>query len=439
MSTPLYDALKAHIQTDPLSMHMPGHKGKAAPMAEFSPLAPLDLTELPPTGNLFEGGDVIQQAQELWAAAFGMDSCLFLTGGSTQGLHTALALTCCPGQTVLVDRGCHRSVFHAMGLLDLHPLYISRPWLSGPGVTGPVSPQDVENLLAARPEVKTVCITSPTYYGVLSDIPAISAVCHRYGAKLVVDGAHGAHLPFLGDLRLSAADVAVVSAHKTLPAPGQSALLFANGISMQEVRRTASIFGSSSPSYPMMAALDCVRDWMQGEGGRAYVRCVQRVARLREVFPSLTPEHAPLDPARFVLCCPDGHRVEEQLQALGVWPEMADVGHVVCILTCADGEAEFDRLEMALSAISLPPEQGMKQIAPPPPAVQAASLRQALFAPVEYLPLCRAEGRVCAQSVAPYPPGVPVIAPGERVDKKLLSYLNEIGYNSNVKVAVTAL
>lgn len=436
MPTPLYDALKAHMKTNPLPMHMPGHKGKATPMAEFLPLAPLDLTELPPTGNLFEGDDAIEQAERLWAAAFHMEGCLFLTGGATQGVHTALALTCRPGQRVLVDRGCHRSVYHAMGLLDLMPAYLGRPWLAAPGVTGPVSPQEVERQLAAHPDVKTVCITSPTYYGVLSDIPAIAAVCHRYGAKLVVDGAHGAHLPFLGNFGLSAADVAVVSAHKTLPAPGQSALLFVNGIPMQEVRRTGAVFGSSSPSYPMMAALDCVRDWMEGEGSRAYAQSARQVARLRERYPALTADHAPLDPTRFVLCCADGFRVRRQLEEQGVWPEMADAGHVVCILTCADGSEEFERLEGALQELDLgkPPAE---RWLPPPPARQVLSPRQALFAPVEQLSLCRAEGRICAQSVAPYPPGVPVIAPGERVDKNLLSYLKEIGYNSNVKVAVT--
>lgn len=439
MATPLYDALQAHIRTNPLPMHMPGHKGKATPMAEFSALAPLDLTELPPTGNLFEGDDAIEQAEALWANAFHMDNCLFLTGGSTQGLHTALALACPPGQRILVDRGCHRSVFHAMGLLDLTPVYLTRPWLSVPGVTGPISPQDVEKNLKEQPDIKTVCITSPTYYGVLSDIPALAAVCHNHGAKLVVDGAHGAHLPFLGKDDLSAADVVVVSAHKTLPAPGQSALLFTNSIPAPQVRRTAAVFGSSSPSYPMMAALDCVRDWMEGQGKQDYLRCAHRVTQLRENHPSLTPDFAPLDPTRFVLCCDDGYEAERRLQQQGIWPEMADAGHVVCILTGADGEPEFWRLERALQALSLGQSRPQHKMLPPPAAVPVLSLRQALFAPVEYLPLREAQGRICAQSVAPYPPGVPVIAPGERVDKKLLSYLNEIGYNSNVKVAVTTV
>ena len=433
MSTPLYDALCAFVQSDPLRMHMPGHKGKLIPMAQYDALAPLDLTELPPTGNLYDGGDVIEQAEQLWARAFGMDGCLFLTGGATQGLHTALALTARPGDTVLVDRGCHRSVFHAMGLLDLHPVYLSRPWLSGPGVTGPISPEEVEQALSSRPEIKTVCITSPTYYGVLSDIPAISRVCRRHGARLVVDGAHGAHLPFLGDLSHSAADVLVVSAHKTLPAPGQSALLFVNGISMEQVRPMAAVFGTSSPSYPMLAALDCVRDWMEKEGHRVYAQTAQWIADLRGRTPSLTPADTRLDPTRYVLCCEDGFGLQQKLQQRGIWPEMADVGHVVCIMTCADSRQDVDRLERALEELALPDRPRMF-LEPPPPARQVCSMRQALFAPVEHLDLEQAEGRVAAQGVAPYPPGVPVIAPGEAVDKKLLSYLRKLGYNSRIAV-----
>jgi len=438
VATPLYDALRAFAGQQPLRMHMPGHKGIDIPMAEFAPLAPLDMTELPPTGNLFDGGGPIEQAEQLWAGVFGMDSCLFLTGGSTQGLHTALALTCPPGSTLLADRGCHHSVYHAMGLLDLQPAYLWRDGLPDTGVAGPISPQDVEKKLGEHPEIKTVCITSPTYYGVLSDVPAIAAVCHRFGAKLIVDGAHGAHLPFLGYEGFAAADVLVVSAHKTLSAPGQSALLFVRGIPVQEVRRTAALFGSSSPSYPMMAALDCVREWMQGEGGEAYRRTARLTAQLRERTPSLTSRDARLDPTRLVLCCGDGKQAQEQLYGCNVWPEMADTGHVVCILTGADGPEQFRRLEQALDELGLIGRpRPTRSLELPPPARQVVRVRQALFAPVEYLPLEQAMDRIAAQSVAPYPPGIPVAAPGERLDKKLLAYLNKIGYNSTVAVLLT--
>src|SRR5699024_2446886 len=175
-NTPLYDALRAFAAARPLRMHMPGHKGRPLPAPELAGLSTLDFTELPPTGDRYAGGDAIEAAEALWAKAFRMAHCLFLTGGATQGVQAALALACRPGDAVLLDRGSHRSAYNALALLDLRPVYLERPWLPQAGVTGPVSPQSVEQALKTRPEIKTVCITSPTYYGVLSDLPALAAV-----------------------------------------------------------------------------------------------------------------------------------------------------------------------------------------------------------------------------------------------------------------------
>ena len=433
-NTPLYDALRQLAGAQPLRMHMPGHKGRFLPMEELAGFATLDFTELTPTGNLYEGGGPIEAAEALWAKVFHFFHSFFLTGGSTQGVHTMLALTCRPGDGILLDRGCHRSAFHAMALLDLHPVYLERPWLADAGVTGPVDPAEVEKQLIAHPEIKTICITSPTYYGVLSDIPALAAVAHAHGAMLVVDAAHGAHLPFLGNTTLAAADLAVVSAHKTLPAPGQTALLLAGGcFSPADIRRTSSMFGTSSPSYPFMAALDVCRAWLEGRGGAMYAQTAALTGLLRQNYPALTQADAPLDPTRFVLRSPDGFAAQAALEAMGIYPEMADRGHVVFILTCADGPAEFARLRAGLDALP----RGSCVLPPPPPLPEAAlSPRQAVFAPQEALTLAEAEGRVLAQQVAPYPPGVPVAAPGERLDKKTVAYLNDIGYNMLDKVQV---
>ena len=419
--TPLYDALRAFADTGPLRFHMPGHHGKPLPAPELSRLSELDFTELPPTGDLFSPGGPIEAAEKLWAAAFGMSACLFLTGGSTQGLHTALTLACSVGGGVLVDRGCHRSVYHSMALLDLQPVYLPRPWLTEEGVTGPISPQLVDNELKNHPDIKTVCITSPTYYGVLSDIFAIAQVVHAHGGTLVVDGAHGAHLPFLG-----------------LEAYGQTALLFSSGTySLDDLRRAGSIYGSSSPSYPMMAALDLCRAALEDGGAAAYGAVAEEVAALRAELPALRPRpDLALDPCRLVLSVRDGFGVKGALEGQGVYPEMADVGHVVFIATCADGAAEFARLRAALEGLSLPavPTRSCPGLPGIPPLVVRP--RQALFAPRRYLPLRQAEGEVCGVQVAPYPPGVPVIAPGERIEKKHLFYLTEIGYNTDNTIGV---
>ncbi|MEA4932199.1 MAG: amino acid decarboxylase, partial [Lawsonibacter sp.] len=267
MSTPLYDALTQYANRNPARFHMPGHKGKALPVPELAGLSRIDVTELPDTGNLYEAGPPFDLAQSLWAQIFNFDDCRFLTGGSTMGLHAGLTLFCSPGDKILVDRGCHRAVYNSMALLDLEPVFLERPWLSKHNLVGPFSKENVENRLAAHPEIKTVCITSPTYSGLLSDTAAISEVVHVHGGKLLIDGAHGAHLPFLGVDAFSGADGVVVSAHKTLPAMGQSALLFTRGVDPARVRRAASIYGSSSPSYPMMASLDLARQWLLDHPG----------------------------------------------------------------------------------------------------------------------------------------------------------------------------
>lgn len=428
--TPLYDAIRAYAAQKPTRFHMPGHKGSFLPVPELQSIAPLDVTEVEPTGDLFSGGEPFDTAQKLWAERFGMDNCLFLTGGSTLGLHAALALFCRPGDQVLIDRGCHRAVYNALALLDLEPVYLPRPWRAGEGIAGPISPTDVENLLDSHPNIKTVCITSPTYSGVLSDVKELSHIIHARGGNLIVDGAHGAHLPFLGVDAFSGCDALICSAHKTLPALGQSALLFTNGVDPRRVRQMTSVFGSSSPSYPMMISLDCARDYLEGDGTEEYRRVARRTAALRAAFPSLQEGELHLDPTRLTLTSPDGNALAQALEGENIWPEMADSGHVVLILTAQDSEDDLHCLEEALqrhrNLLGTPP------ILPPPPMPKPVRfLREALFAPVERLPLENCLGRVAAGQLAPYPPGVPVVAPGEVIGEKELAYLREIGYNNS--------
>lgn len=486
--TPLYDALRAFASQNPLRLHIPGHKGRPLPLPELSAAAALDFTELPATGNLFTGEGPIRAAERLWAKTFGMEECLFLTGGSTQGILAALTLATMEAASVprpsffrpssgaapptdtikrppslLLDRSCHRSVYNALALLDLQPVYLDRPWLDRAGVLGPVCLKTVEEQLAQNPSIHTVCITSPTYYGLLSDIPALALLAHAHGALLLVDAAHGAHLPFLGNLEVSAADLVVTSAHKTLPALGQSSLLFAGGttsfgfpspmnapqtnfcsgnakrFSHSALCQAASVYGSSSPSYLLMASLDTARAFMEDAGRGAYEKTVDQVAQLRAMYASLSPTDAPLDPARLVLRSADGFALQSRLEKLGVFPEMADKGHVVFILTCADQLSDFARLHTCLAQTMTSTPLSAFPLPCPPQPTPVCSPREAWLSCKETLPLCRAQGRTCASLVAPYPPGVPVLAPGEYIEKKHLAYLDEIGYNMEQDLAVMAL
>ena len=440
MNAPLYETLCALSQRDGLRMHMPGHKGKA--MAPLFSAAAIDYTEIPPTGNLYTGEGPIAEAEALAARAWGTEKAYFLTGGSTQGILAGLSLCAAPGSTILLDRNTHKSFFSAMALLDLHPVYFDAP-----------TAEHVEALLREHGSVETVCITSPTYYGVVADIEAIAAVCKKYGAKLLVDEAHGAHFPFVGRGPCSAgrgATVSVSSAHKTLPALGSSALLFTDGsFADAAVREKTALFGTSSPSYAIMASIDWARTYLEGEGGAEYRRCAAAVAALREeinargVFHALTEaEGLTLDPTRltvYTACAGlNGKRAGELLeQQYNVWPEMDNRDCIVCILTCSDSDADIARLVAALKDLEQHAGGAPLPPCPPPPAPEVCcSIRSAVFAQRQRLPLRQAAGRISAVPVAPYPPGVPVVAPGEKITAEILSYLDSIGYDLDEPVSV---
>lgn len=431
-----YDTLVEFSAAKPLRLHMPGHKGKGMPMPEWDALSHLDFTELTPVGGLYEGDDWLEEAQRLWAWDWGMDTAFFCTGGSTQGNFTLFGLFIRPGDTVIVDRLTHKSIHHAISLYDVNPVWLHREWDETCAVTGPVSVKVVEKLLDEHPEATAVILTTPTYYGVLTPLDDIAALCRSRGKKLLVDGAHGAHLPLvldgeencpLGYNPYACCDGMTISTHKTLPAPGQTAVVFANGVRMEDIRRASSITGSTSPSYPMMAALDALRSWMWDNKG-GYRKSAAWCADLRRSYPSLP--RTDLDPCRFTLQVEDGEALARKLEEMGIYVEMADTEHVVCILTCADNERDLVRFKRALNYL------GLKNKAPFIPTLEAppvpevvTSLRKARFGEFERIPMSKALGRVAAESIAPYPPGVPVVTMGEGIDEKTLAYLYKLCYD----------
>ncbi len=463
MNTPLLNALLEHIRLRPAPFHMPGHKGRMEELEALASTAALDVTELPDTGDLYAGDDVIAQAEALWARAWGYPCCQFLTGGSTQGIHAALLLCARLGPGVLVDRCSHRSVYNALGLCALEPTYLPRRQ------DQPITPAGLHMALeqadAEGKKITTVCITSPTYYGVLSDIPGLAQIAHGWGARLVVDAAHGCHLPFLteghnafrqktllpkpllAENPFLGADLVVTSAHKTVSAYGQAALLFGDGVVFKphDLRWAASVAGTSSPSYPILASLDWARSKLESEEGREGLAWAARtVSELKSEFPGLKTR-GELDPTRFTLTldaiAADGFQVKERLEAQGVFPEMADRDHVVFLLSGENTKEDVERLWQGLKDLErdFPGLYGPPMAPPEPPAPELVlSPAAALTARRSRLPLKDAVGCVCLRQVAPYPPGVPVIAPGERITKKCLAYLREVGYNVQEDVDVAA-
>lgn len=444
---PLLSALSALAARPGVSrFHMPGHKG--APCGSpFDGVFPIDYTELPLTGNLYDGGGPIALAEREAARWYGMDGCFFLTCGATQGLKAALRFYCTIGGSVVLDRNCHKSVIDGCALLDLHPAYVCPEFSAETGVTCNISPAELTRQLR-RSRAPAAVVTSPTYYGHCLDIASLARAAHACGAALIVDSAHGAHLRACGcaDPALEGADAVVFSAHKTLCALGQGAYLVFRGLDPGQqgaLRAATALFGTTSPSYTVMASLDWARARMEKENGRWQATAAGALELRRRI-----EAHTPFsclhtgDPCRLTvrtdLAGVSGFDAARRLFALGVEPEMQDSGRVVFILTPQDTREDWARLEAALQSIG---RQAPSQAAPPPvcpPPLPPAPLspRQAMSAPKIRRPLRDCTGQITGENLAPYPPGVAAAVQGELLTKFCIEYLCKMGYNGDTYIQV---
>lgn len=445
MSTPLYDALHALSTKNSARFHMPGHKG--VPSAAGFPF-PIDYTETYGTGNLYEDEGPITDAEHAAAAYYHAADCLFLTGGSTQGVLSMLTTACGIGGEVLLDRNCHRSVCHALALLDLKPHFIMTQPEPVNGFCRPMTAGQVEHALQQHPNCRALLLTSPNYYGVRQPLSEIAAVCRAHGIPLLVDCAHGAHFPAIGlpTPLEEGASACVMSAHKTLPAMGQAALLLTDGsLDHGELRESSRLFGTTSPSYPILASIDCAREWLEHTD---WTKTVQACEQAREhilaatpFLPLCTAADPPLDPTRLTICTAgterSGHALADLLyKEYNIAVEMADSRNIVCIVTPFDLTENLAHLLRALDEIALttagtplPPD------VPPQPAPQPVlTVREAWFRPRVAVPLEQAVGRVCARPVTPYPPGVPIVFPGEEITAKHVVFLKNVCYNEDCEV-----
>ena len=449
---PLFHALQLLATGDSARFHMPGHKGEPL-FHTFAEVFAIDFTETYGTGNLYLGDGPIRDAEVAAALYFGAADCFFLTGGSTQGIMAMLAAAVGRGGSVLLDRECHKSVCHACALLDITPYFVSAPLLEPFAVSGELPAQAVEQQLVAHPDIRAVLVTSPTYYGVRRALPALADLCRAFGKLLLVDAAHGAHFPAVGLPAPIAegADMAVLSMHKTLPCLGQGAVLLSGkGVDRRALRENTALFGTSSPSYPVMASIDLARAYTEGPGRDAYRSSAEACAALREYigrrtgFTALDETHFPaLDPCRLTVCTAGtdatGHRLADMLWSeYGVACEMADDRNAVFILTGADTGASLHRLRRGLRRISarrhetLPPPAA----APFPPAERVMRVRDAWFANTGRVEPSAAEGLVCARPVTPYPPGVPLLWPGEKITRAHIELIRERWYNEIGEITV---
>jgi arginine decarboxylase len=453
---PYLDALERFAATQRVGFHVPGHVQGAGAHARLRSAFGDAVLRLDLCSGL-EGPDgcpdsALEEAQRLAAEAFGADRTWFLVNGSTIGNQIMLSAVCRAGDRVLTSRNTHKSVLSALVVSGATPVYLPAETDPANHLAHGVLPESVVTALRSCPDAAAVMLVSPTYYGACSDIAAIADVCHGHGIPLLVDEAWGPHFPFHPELPAHAlslgADAAVTGIHKLLGALTQASMLHVRGplIDPARVETVAELLQTTSPSCLLFASLDVARMQMATEGRSRYdsILTMAREARIRlnstpglSVLSEAIVGHfgvAALDPTRLCVNVAGigrtGYDVASMLaQDYDIDVEMSDFTHVVANLTIGHTADDVHRLCDALEDVAASGRSG-----PTDPAgfiealhfeqpVQAISPRAAFDSPHEALCLSDAVGRVAAELVASYPPGIPVIVPGERITRAIVDFL----------------
>ena len=419
-------------------LHMPGHKRRVPPAPGLGCYA-FDLTEIEGADDLHDADGILAAAMGRTAALYGSARCWYLVGGSTVGLLAGIRAAAPFGSEVIVARNCHKAVYHAVELGRLTAHYLTPPVVPDFGVYGSVPPAAVAAALDAHPAARCVILTSPTYEGVQSDLAAIAKLCHARGVPLLVDEAHGAHyLPLAepcgwrGGAVAAGADLVVQSAHKTLPSLTQTAWLHLNGtlIDPAAVERQLDVFETSSPSYPLLVSLDGCTGWLAAEGPAAFAAWRKRLDRFAAAARQwrhtpvlgLGPERGDFygfDDGKILLRM--GAAGAAALREAGFEPEMVCGPNVLAMSSPCDAEDALDRLAEFLTrrdeTAPPPPRAGTLL---PAPGTARCTIAAALDRPAALCPMEEAAGKTAAEYVWAYPPGVPLLAPGEEVTPAFL-------------------
>ncbi|MBQ7379518.1 MAG: aminotransferase class V-fold PLP-dependent enzyme [Clostridia bacterium] len=432
---------------DKYPFHMPGHKRNAALFDSSFPYD-RDITEIVGSDNLHDMNGVIleecNRAARLWRAG----RAHILVNGSTCGILAAIRAYAGHDRSVVVARNCHKSVYNGIELCRLRPTYIYPKTHSESGICASITPAEVDRALADAPDARLVILTSPTYEGVISDVAGIAEVAHARGALLLVDAAHGAHLG-LGDFSAHpvtlGADIVICSLHKTLPAPTQTALALVGKNCPDPAAFAAqlSVFETSSPSYILMEESSrCIR-LMEQKGTAlteawlsrlaAFEHAVSELAHLRLLFRgNLSGCVFAYDPGKLVISTRStnitGHALADLLRSeYAIEIEMAASDYVIAMTSLADTDEGFARLARALCEIDVRIE-----------ASASASTRtlpqlHTVYAPWQVadldavsIPTAQADGCVAAEYVWAYPPGIPLVVPGEMIDGQMLDAFTEL-------------
>jgi arginine decarboxylase len=431
--------------------HTPGHHGSTA----FTGLVAGDTSLAGNVDTIKLTHGWLDAAERRAAILFGADVCRFSVGGSTHCNQTLALSVGAPGDTIVVSRTAHRSVLLGLVLAGLGPVWVQPEVDPATGLSSGFAPERIAEALAAHPDAVAVFLGDPSYVGTFSKLREHARVAHEANVPLLVDAAWAAYFGFHADLPdhalRSGADAMVTSVHKTLPAISQGALLLARTerINSARLQRAFEATHTTSPSATILASIDGARTLLEHHGERLLGGLLHRVsearARLREVQGLHVLEGAGVDPVKLTVSLAGtgahGVEVERDLIDAGVPVELADRDTIVAVTTIADDSASLRRLTDAIRA-SIERRRGTPRKVPraagwilEPRVIMPP--REAFFGSTETVPTATAVGRICAELIAPYPPGVPVLAPGELVTTEALAALTE-ARDDGVRVAYAA-
>lgn len=492
MEQPILDGINAYRTRGAYPWHMPGHKRRLLtifPELVENPFL-IDVTEVSDLDEFHHRAGIIKRAFDRAAEIYGADKSYYLVNGSTVGILAAISAVCKEGDSLIVARNCHKSVYNAIRLLKLKPIYVMPAWNDELQMFGGVAPDAVKKILKMHSNVKAVILVSPTYEGVVSDVEKLSKVAHRYNIPLIIDAAHGAHFEYMANvnetisgtnykniprppIRLGA-DIVVESIHKTLPAMTQCALLHVNSrlVDNGRLEEFLSIYQSTSPSYVFMVSIEACIEKMHHERDGLFIVYKELLRQYRERFQGLTHIHlareadfkkynaAGYDDGKLVFCVENCLIVLPELgeepvpftgimlgkmleQEYGQVMEMTADNYVIALTSVADSEEGFESLYQAIEAIdgqltkkeqkadTIDKEKlNLYSVVPD----QKMHIAQAKDCTIERIGLLQAKGRISGDYIYPYPPGIPVVVPGEIISDKIIGQIQRaVSHGINIK------
>lgn len=443
MNESLYGRLAEELPRR-LPLHMPGHKRNILLAPYLKGLrADLDVTEIEGFDNLHEPRGILLEGMQRAASLWGAHRSFYLVNGSTGGILAGLRALSRAGDTVIMQRECHLSVHQGLGLMGLRPVYLYPDIVEEYGISASVSAEKLDRCLIKHPHARLLVLSCPSYEGVLSDLEGLVGLAHQRGLKVLVDAAHGAHLGleerFPKGASRSGADIVIQSLHKTLPSLTQTAIAHAGSEEAAHLlEEQLDLFQTSSPSYLLMASIDgCVR-LLEERGGELFEEWNRRMEQFArqarglkrfKIFglDGLPKGVAGHDPAKVLIGCAhsgmSGYRLLDMLrEGYGIDLEMA--GHRAALAMTGMGDAEDALLRLARALEDIERQTAGGELPPSdvlPRAEAVLAPGEALAKAFELISIEEAAGRVCAEYVTAYPPGIPMLAPGEAVTGEMVA------------------